>query len=64
MERLSLLITVDRAVREHKRPPLAAENLRFDTSKEKFGCLLRVSDTASTLQEIPGDLERVLYEGW
>lgn len=64
MERLSLLITVDRAVREHKRPPLTAENLGFDTSEEKFGCLLRVSDTASALEEIPGYLERVLYEGW
>ena len=46
----------DGPVGEHQCTPLAAEDLRLNISKQKFGCLLLVGYFAHRAQEVPGDL--------
>lgn len=48
--------TVDRTVRERKRPPLTLQDLRLDIPEQKFCCLLSIVDLADPVQKIPGDL--------
>lgn len=56
--------TVDRTVRKRKRPLLTLQDLRLDTPEQKLCCLLSIVDLADPVQEIPGDLQRVLDERW
>jgi hypothetical protein len=59
---MPLTVSVDRAIRKSKSPPLALKDLRIDAPEKEFSCLLGVNDLTRTAKKIPGNLKGAFYK--